>query len=69
VKRLIEIIRENTPDIESRVVGIAHCKCYEKAAAFKDELMKVLRVKDVIITEVSGLISIYANRGGFVVSL
>jgi hypothetical protein len=37
--------------------------------AFKDELLKVLKVKDVIITEAKGLITIYANRGGFVVSL
>jgi DegV family protein with EDD domain len=69
VKRLIEIIRENTPDIENRIVGISHVKCYEKALAFKDELIKALRVKDVIITEAKGLITIYANRGGFVVSL
>jgi DegV family protein with EDD domain len=68
VKRLIEIIRENTPDIEGRIVGISHVKCYEKAAAFKDELMKTLKVKDVLITEARGLIAIYANRGGFVVS-
>jgi DegV family protein with EDD domain len=69
VKRLIEIIRENTPDIENRIVGISHVKCYEKAVTFKEELMKVLRVKDVFITEAKGLITIYGNRGGFVVSL
>jgi DegV family protein with EDD domain len=69
VKRLIEIIKENTPDLESRVVGISHVKCYEKALAFKNELTKALRVKDVFITEASGLIAIYGNRGGFVVSL
>jgi DegV family protein with EDD domain len=69
VKKLIEIIRDNTTDIENRIVGISHCQCYEKAVAFKDELLKVLRVKDVIITEAKGLITIYANRGGFVVSL
>jgi DegV family protein with EDD domain len=68
-KRLIEIIKENTPDIENRIVGISHVKCYEKALAFKEELMKVLRVKDVFITEAKGLITIYASRGGFVVSL
>jgi DegV family protein with EDD domain len=69
VKRLIEIIKENTPDIESRIVGISHCKCYEKAVAFKDEFLKVLRVKDVFITECTGTIATYANRGGFIVSL
>jgi len=69
VKRLIEMIKENTPDIESKVIGIAHTKCYEKAVAFKDELLKTIRVKDVVIEESSGLIASYANRGGFVVAV
>jgi fatty acid-binding protein DegV len=68
-KRLIEIIKENTPDLENRVVGISHVKCYEKALAFKEDLINILKVKDVFITEAKGLITIYANRGGFVVSL
>jgi fatty acid-binding protein DegV len=69
MKRLIDIICANTPDPENRVVGISHCACYEKAVAFKEELLKVIKVKDVIITEAKGIITIYANRGGFVVSL
>jgi DegV family protein with EDD domain len=69
VKRLIEIIKENAPDIENRIVGISHTICYEKAAAFKDELLKAFRVKDVIITEARGLVASYANKGGFVVSV
>jgi fatty acid-binding protein DegV len=71
VKRLIEIIKENTPDIENRTVGISHTKCYEKAAAFKDELIKALHLKEksVIITEAHGLVASYANKGGFVVAV
>jgi DegV family protein with EDD domain len=69
VKRLIEIIRENTPDLQNRVVGISHVKCLEKAIAFKDELLKTLKVKDAIIMEATGLVASYACRGGFVIAV
>ena len=69
VKRMIELMKENTPDLEGRIVGITHCKCYEKALALKDEFIKTLKVKDVIIQEARGLITVYANRGGLVVAL
>ena len=69
VKRLIEMIKENIPDPENRILGISHVRCYEKAIGFRDELLKVIKVKDVIIEEASGLISTYASRGGFVVAL
>ena len=69
VKRLIEMIRENTPDLHEKVLAISHTKCLEKALAFKDELLKAINIKDVIVTESNGLIASYANRGGFVVAV
>lgn len=69
VKRLVEIIKENTPDLENKIVGISHTKCLERAIAFKEELMSSIRVKDVVIMEATGLIASYANRGGFVVAV
>ncbi|MCL2665090.1 MAG: DegV family protein [Defluviitaleaceae bacterium] len=69
VAKLIETIKRDVPDPENRVVGISHAKCFEKAVALKNELIKNLRVKDVIITEVGGVIASYANRGGYVVAL
>lgn len=68
VKRIIELIRENMPDPDNGVIGISHVRCKEKAQSFKDELLKALRVKTVFITEASGLIATYANRGGVIVS-
>ena len=67
--KLVAFIKENTPDIEERVVAISHCKCYERAVALKDEVLKHLRVKDVLIEECKGVIATYANRGGVVMAL
>jgi DegV family protein with EDD domain len=69
IKRLVEMIKENTPDLENRILGISHVKCIEKALAFKDEVLKNLRVKDVFIVEASGLVASYANKGGVVIAV
>jgi len=69
VSKLVEIIKNSTPDIEERIVAISHCKCYEKAVAIKDEVLKHLKVKDVLIEECKGVVATYANRGGVVVAL
>ncbi|MCL2224588.1 MAG: DegV family protein [Defluviitaleaceae bacterium] len=67
--KLIQIIKENTPDIENRVIGITHVKAYEKALALKEELSAALRAKDIIIQECRGITTTYANRGGVIVAL
>ena len=69
VNRLVQIIKENTPDIESRIIAITHVKAYEKAVALKDELLKHIRAKDIVIGESAGVITTYANRGGIVVAV
>jgi len=69
VSKLVENIKNNTPDSEERVLSISHCKCYEKAVALKNEVLKHLKVKDVLIQECKGIVATYANRGGVVVAL
>ena len=69
VTKLVEMIKNTVHDHEDRVVAISHCKCYERAVALKDEVLKHLRVKDVVIHECTGVIATYANRGGVVLAL
>jgi DegV family protein with EDD domain len=67
--KLVQMIKENTPDIENRVIGITHVKAYEKAVAMKEELSAALRAKDIIIQECRGITTTYANRGGVIVAV
>ena len=67
--RLVEIIKENTPDIENRIIGITHVKAYEKAVELKEELMKRLKAKDIIIQECRGVSTTYANKGGVIIAV
>ena len=69
IAKLVQIIKNNTPDIESRVVGITHVKAYEKAVQLKDEILTHLKPKDIFIDECGGITTTYAQRGGVVVAL
>jgi len=69
LRRLVAMIKENTPDIESRIISITHVKAYDKALELKDELMKHIKAKDIIIQECRGVVTTYANRGGIVVAV
>lgn len=69
IARLAQIIKKNTPDIESRVVGITHVKAYEKAVSLRDEILAHVKPKDIFIEECGGITTTYANRGGLIVAL
>jgi DegV family protein with EDD domain len=69
LSKMIQLIKDNTPDIENRIIGITHVKAYEKAVALKEELMKHLKAKDILIQECRGVTTTYANRGGVIVAL
>ena len=69
ISKLVQIIKNNTPDIESRVVGITHVRAYEKAVQLRDEILAQLRPKDIFIEECGGITTTYANRGGVIVAL
>lgn len=68
VQKMIKIIKDNTPDIESRFMAITHVAAYEKAVELKKDLIKNLGVTDVRIEECRGVTTTYAARGGVIVA-
>ena len=67
--RLVKIIKESTPDIESRIISITHVKAYEKAVALKNALLEQVNAKGIIIHESNGATTTYGGRGGIVIAL
>lgn len=67
VGKLVDIMVKDKVDFENRILGITHVKCLEKAEQFRDEVMKRIPFKDVIIMESRGLVATYANRNGIVI--
>lgn len=66
--RLVDTIGEVGKDFESKVLGIAHCNCLDRAILFKEEVMKRYNFKEIIIVETGGLSSTYADDGGIVIA-
>lgn len=66
--RLIDIIGEEGKNLEDKVLGIAHCNCLDRAIKLKEEALKRYKFKDVIIVEMNGLSSSYADDGGIVIA-
>ncbi len=69
IQKMVGYVVERTPDPENCVLGIAYCNCYDRAVIVRDAILERMKVKDVFMTETSGLSTVYANDGGIVVSI
>ena len=47
-------------------MGIVHCNNRERAEYVKEEVKKVLKVKDIFILETGGISTLYAAQGGII---
>ena len=66
LRQMVETMAENVKNAEEKVVGIAHCNHPERAEFVKKEVQKLLRVKDVVIVNTSGVSTLYAAQGGII---
>lgn len=66
--KLINVIGEEGKNLEDKILGIAHCNCLDRALKFKDEVIRKYNFKDIIIVEMKGLSSSYADEGGLVIA-
>ncbi|MFT3984411.1 MAG: DegV family protein [Lachnospiraceae bacterium] len=67
--KMVEIIRKAKPDSENRRLAISHCNCLERALYLRDEMLKVMKFKEVLILDTAGVASLYAADGGIIVAL
>lgn len=67
-RRFVDIVGEEGNNLEEKILGIAHCNCLEKAVKFKEEVLKKYSFKEVVIVEMAGLSSSYADDGGLVIA-
>jgi len=66
--RLVDLIGEVGEMLDEKILGIAHCNCLKKAEELKNEVMKRYRFKDIIIVEMGGVSTVYANDGRIVIA-
>lgn len=67
-KRFVELIGIEAGKTEGKTIGIAHCNAPEKANELKEQIEKKYNFKNIVVTEMAGLSTVYANDGGIVVA-
>lgn len=70
-ERMIELIAKWTAELQEKSINVtlSHCEALSRAETLREKiLISCKAVLDVIITPTSGLSSVYANRGGIIVS-
>lgn len=65
--KMADYIVEKTEHPETKVLGISHCNCPERAQMLKEALLQRLKFKDVVVLDTRGISTMYANDGGIIV--
>lgn len=66
VGKMIDTFVAELKDAEKKIVAISHCNCPERAQKIKEEILKRVNVKDVIVLDTRGISSMYASDGGVI---
>ena len=67
--KMVDYVVENAKDSANKVLAITHCNCASRAEIVKEEILKRIEVKDVVVLDTAGVSSMYANDGGIIVAV
>ena len=68
ILKVIDKIKQDKVELEKRILAIGHVRCLERANWVKNEIMKYINFKDVIVVETRGLCATYADDGGIIIA-
>ena len=67
LKKMVEIVAKEVRNPAEKILAISHCNCKERALMVKEELQKLIQVKDILVLDTNGISSLYASDGGIIV--
>lgn len=67
--KMVDYVVENAKDSANKVLAITHCNCASRAEIVKEEILKRIEVKNVVVLDTAGVSSMYANDGGIIVCI
>ena len=65
---MCDYAEKNIKDPKEKTAVVAHCNNRERAEFVKEELLKRVPFKDVVITETAGVATVYASDGGVILA-
>lgn len=66
LRKMVETMAAETKNPEEKVLALCHCNNRERAEYVKEEIQKLLKVKDILILGTSGVSTLYAAEGGII---
>lgn len=69
LKKMVDVMVANVKKPEEKILAISHCNCKERALMVRDEIVKKVAFKDILILDTRGISSLYANDGGVIMSV
>jgi DegV family protein with EDD domain len=67
--KLARHIAADTKNTEQKILTISHVNCSERAEWVKNEILKLVKFKDVIIVDTAGVSTMYACDGGIIMAV
>lgn len=64
--KMVECLISVTKNTEKKIVAISHCNCLERAEELKKRLLAKASFKDIIVLNMRGVSTMYANDGGLI---
>lgn len=69
LQKMADIILREKTQTQERTLMITHCNCRDRALGVKKLLLQRAQFKDVLVMDMAGISSMYANDGGIIVTL
>ena len=67
--KMVDEMAKVTKNCEEKVIAISHCNCPERAEYVKSLIEKTGKFKEVIVLNMRGVSSMYANDGGIIIAV
>lgn len=67
--KMADYVVADVPDTKTRTLMITHCNCPERAEYMLDLMKKRAAYKDIVVMDMAGVSTMYANDGGIIVTL
>jgi len=69
LKKMVEYMAKDLKNPAEKILAVSHCNCRERAQMVKEEILKRVPVKDVLVLDTAGVSSLYASDGGIIISV
>lgn len=63
LRRLINLLEEDSTKLEDQVIGVSHSACREDAEFVAEEVTKILKPRDIIISDIGCVIGSHVGPG------